>query len=186
MAISPELSAEMQQWLARTGLADRRAFRKLYDASAPHLLGVGVRILHDRSLAEEALQDAFVQIWNKAGEYHPEKAAPMTWMSAIVRYRALDMLRLKKREVLVDEDTIVALAERNDDPLPEDSILSVPNSDLVRCMSELSSDARNSISLAFVEGLNHEEVSTKMAKPLGTVKSWIRRGLLQLRDCLRT
>ena len=184
MAVDADTSDQLKDLLARTALADRKAFRALYDIASPHLLGVGVRILRDRGLAEEALQDAFVQIWQRAGKYQADKAAPMTWMSAIVRYRSLDMLRLKKREVLVDEDTLVALSDI-DLALPiNDSIVDSPTTDIVRCMAELSDESRSSISLAFIEGLNHEEVSKRVARPLGTVKSWIRRGLLQLRDCL--
>lgn len=171
---------ELENLLARTALRDRAAFQQLYKLMSGHLFGVALRILKTRSLAEEALQDAFVQIWNKAGEYRADRAQANTWMTSITRYRALDMLRKTKREVLMDE-------------VPEPEVESVSNLpleaaegvDLQLCMDELSADQRQCIAMAYVEGYSHQELCGQLETPLGTIKSWIRRGLQQLKECLQ-
>lgn len=168
---------QLEPLLARTALKDREAFRRLYELSAPHLLGVAVRILQTRGTAEEALQDAFVQIWQRAGTYRPEKARASTWMTSIVRYRALDTLRRSGRETSIDD-------------VPETALPSTPAAGttaepaLRRCLGELPPSYQQCLSLAFVEGYTHQQLSQKLGTPLGTVKSWIRRGLQQLKECL--
>ena len=168
-------NARLEPLLARIKMRDRAAFRALYDESAAHLLGVALRILGTRSLAEEALQDAFTQVWQRAGEYE-EGRGPAAWLNAIVRYRALDLLRRGGREMPI-EDAPEALLATFDAPAGDDA-------DLARCLSHLAPEARASITLAFVEGYSHPELARRLGKPLGTVKSWIRRGLAQLKECL--
>lgn len=168
---------QLEPLLARTALKDRDAFRKLYELSAPHLLGVAVRILQTRGTAEEALQDAFVQIWQRAGTYRPEKARASTWMSSIVRYRALDTLRRGGRETSIDDVPEMALPST---PAVEPSAEPA----LRRCLGELPKAHQDALALAFVQGYTHQQLSKKLATPLGTVKSWIRRSLQQLKDCL--
>ncbi|HUS23814.1 MAG TPA: sigma-70 family RNA polymerase sigma factor [Candidatus Binatia bacterium] len=164
--------------LARVARRDRAAFEELYRRTAPHLFGVAVRILGQRALAEEALQDAFVQVWQKAGEFRPERAQASTWMSSLVRYRALDALRRTGRETPLDSVPEAALPRITLDPQTEPA--------LERCLGQLPAEPRTCIALAFVEGCSHPEVAQRVGKPLGTVKSWIRRGLAQLKDCLET
>jgi len=161
-------------------LRDRAAFQQLYNLTSPHLFGVALRILHTRSLAEEALQDAFVQIWQKAGEYRADKAQVNTWMTSITRYRALDMLRKSARET--------PLEELPDSVMPEQQgaqMMAAENADLELCMEELQNEQRECIALAYVDGYSHQELSDRLDTPLGTVKSWIRRGLQQLKECLQ-
>lgn len=170
----------LEDLLARTALRDREAFNALYDLMAPHLFAVVLRILHTRSLAEEALQDAFVQIWQKAGQYRADKAQVNTWMTSIARYRALDMLRKTGRESLLED--------LPDSILPEQQatqMLEAERADLALCMDELQAEQRQCIAMAYVEGYSHQELSDKLSTPLGTVKSWVRRGLQQLKECLQ-
>jgi RNA polymerase sigma-70 factor (ECF subfamily) len=163
--------------LARVALQDRAAFKALYDASASHLLGVALRILRIRSLAEEAVQDAFVQIWQNAKGFQARRAPASAWMNSIIRYRALDVLRRTGREVPIDDiggEPAMAMA------VP----FKVADMDLERCLAGLSTEARNCVGLAFVEGYSHPELARRLGRPLGTIKSWVRRGLQQLKECL--
>jgi RNA polymerase sigma-70 factor (ECF subfamily) len=181
-APAPERLAEL---LARCALRDQRAFAALYQSSSAKLFAVAVRITRRRDWAEEVLQEAFVSIWNHAAGYNSAKSAPMTWMSAIVRNRALDLLR-RPREVEIDEaheDMMASLADQS--PGPEELLqLSMQAAGLGECMKTLSEEQRRSITLAFFHGLSHAELAQQMRKPLGTVKTWVRRGLDRLKGCL--
>lgn len=169
---------QLEELLARTVLRDQRAFRQLYDLASPHLLGISIRISGTRSLAEEALQDAFVQFWNHAGTFRATRSKASTWMISIVRYRSLDLLRKTGRETPLDEVPESAL------PVVEPFSGADSEPGLDRCLNELAEQQRSCISLAYVEGRSHQEISQRIGTPLGTVKSWIRRGLQQLKECL--
>lgn len=174
--------------LSETARGDERAFADLYGRVSSHLYGLLVRILKRRDWAEEALQDCFVRIWQKAETYAPEKGAPMTWLMTIARYRALDLLRQRRPEVSDDDG----------DGVPEDLRFADPNVDVVdeaeqqeslgrleECMEGLQDEQKKSVLLAYYEGYTHQELASAMDAPLGTVKSWVRRGLQRLRDCLQ-
>lgn len=169
---------QLQSLLARVALRDQRAFRELYDQTAAHLLGVSLRILGTRSLAEEALQDAFVQFWNNASSFSAARAKASTWMISIVRYRSLDLLRKADNDLPLDEVAESAL------PTVEPFSGTDSEPGLERCLDELGKQQRACISMAYVEGRSHHEISARTGTPLGTVKSWIRRGLQQLKECL--
>jgi RNA polymerase sigma-70 factor, ECF subfamily len=170
--------------LARSGLSDRQAFAELYALTRAKLFAVSLRIVRERHLAEEVLQDSFVNIWNHAADYASAKSAPMTWMTAIVRNRSLDILRKSGWEV-EDEDEVMAGMLEDPGPLPEDAVGGQRAAhDVHRCLHELEAEQRQSIALAFFHGLSHSELADHLRKPLGTVKTHIRRGLLKLRDCL--
>jgi RNA polymerase sigma-70 factor, ECF subfamily len=174
--VSEEEQAETL--LGRVALRDRDAFRRLYERTSPHLFGVAIRILGTRALAEEALQDAFVQIWQRAGSFQSERAKASTWMTSIVRYRSLDLRRVSGRELaLEDHPEIAESAASPAAPEAADPALG-------RCLELLAQQPRDCLSLAFVGGYSHPEISRKLNTPLGTVKSWIRRGLQQLKECL--
>ncbi|MEO8159723.1 MAG: sigma-70 family RNA polymerase sigma factor, partial [Betaproteobacteria bacterium] len=149
------------------------------------LFAVAVRITRRRDWAEEVLQEAFVNIWNHAAGYNSTKSAPMTWMTAIVRNRALDWLR-RPREVEIDEEHEELMASIPDEsPGPEELLRrSLEASELARCMKTLTEEQQRGITLAFFYGLSHGEAAEQMRKPLGTVKTWIRRGLDRLKSCL--
>jgi RNA polymerase sigma-70 factor (ECF subfamily) len=170
--------------LARTALGERAAFAELYRAAGAKLFGFALRILTRRDLAEECLQEAFVSIWRHAGEFRPDRAQPMTWMTTIVRNRALDMLRAAPPEDgLGEEETMEQWAAADLGPL-ERAVASQEARALMRCLERLAPRQRQAIALGFFHGLAHEELARRLAQPLGTVKTWIRRGLQQLKNCL--
>ena len=183
----PEAPApeQLSDLLARCALRDQRAFATLYQFSSAKLFAVAVRITRRRDWAEEVLQEAFVNIWNHAAGYNSTKSAPMTWMTAIVRNRALDWLR-RPREVEIDEEHEELMASVPDEsPGPEELLRqSLDAGALAECMKGLTEEQQRSITLAFFYGLSHGELSVQMRKPLGTVKTWIRRGLDRLKGCL--
>ena len=165
------------------------AFQALYREVSPQLFAVLVRILKRRDLAEEALQDALLSVWRNAGSYSADKGAPMTWLVSICRYRALDMLRREKREVSldteredIDEDgQEVSAGEMVTDAV---SLSKAEERKLEDCMGKLNGGQQQSIRLAYVDGCTHEEIATRVGSPVGTIKSWVRRGLESLKRCL--
>ena len=171
--------------LSRCALRDERAFAELYRYTSPKLFGVALRILRREDWAEEVLQESFVNIWNHAAAYAAAKSRPMTWMTSIVRNRSLDWLRRSRQEdTNVDYDLLVEnVRDDSADPL-EQLAQSAEASALARCMTLLDSQQRQSIALAFQHGLSHSELATHLRQPLGTIKTWIRRGLERLRSCL--
>ena len=174
----------LAELLAKAGLGDKRAFAELYEMSKSKLFAVSLRIVRERHLAEEVLQDSFVNIWNHAADYATAKSAPFTWMTAIVRNRSLDIVRRGGWEVHDEDDR---MAGRLEDPglLPFDAMVQARDAHAIqRCMGELDEDQRQSISLAFFQGLSHSELADHLRKPLGTIKTHIRRGLMRLKDCL--
>ncbi|MGH8529552.1 MAG: sigma-70 family RNA polymerase sigma factor [Nevskiales bacterium] len=184
MLAAPTADASaLERLLAAIALRDRIAFQQLYDLTAAHLLGLALRILKNRALAEDAVQEAFVQIWQHAGEYRSGRGHPQAWMGTIARYRALDLLRRQPRhELSLDDDSSpsaagAALSLAGDDH-------AAPEAMLHHCLAHLPAETQRALRLAFVEGYTHGELSQRMGVPLGTLKSWIRRGLTRLRDCL--
>jgi RNA polymerase sigma-70 factor (ECF subfamily) len=179
---------ELQRLLSRVALGDRKAFRTLYDATSPSLFGVAVRILNRRDRAEEAIQDAFVSVWQRASSYSDALSRPMTWLTAIVRNRALDMLRsesARPAQSLNDEDTgdVDEPADERPDPLA----LLERAADEVRirdCLGDIRGPQRQCLALAYYHGLSHSEVAAQLAAPIGSVKVWIRRALDRLKRCL--
>ncbi|MGZ3183376.1 MAG: sigma-70 family RNA polymerase sigma factor [Telluria sp.] len=186
--MEPEQQEQMRRWLAAAALKDAKAFQQLYRAAAPKLFGFALRILNKRELAEEAVQDAFVAIWHAAGSYQAQLAAPMTWMATVVRNKALDILRRTDDTVELDSpqfdpDVINAMQDPQRSPI-ERLQLSSDARALARCMGTLEGLQRQAIGLAYFHDLSHSEVAGQLALPLGTVKTWIRRGLDKLRNCL--
>jgi RNA polymerase sigma-70 factor, ECF subfamily len=189
MAVDPaqqlERSARLMELLARTALADQTAFEQLYRLTSPHLYGVAMRILRESAAAEEVLQESFVNVWHHAGSYVAARSQPLTWLTSIVRNRCLD--RLRKHDVdtvsIDDEDHTMTIADRS--PLPLDLLLSGAEAGAVRrCVEALDAGQKQAIALAFYQGLSHSELARHLKQPLGTVKSWIRRGLERLKACL--
>ncbi|HEX9686834.1 MAG TPA: sigma-70 family RNA polymerase sigma factor [Burkholderiales bacterium] len=188
MSVSPSpdaLAARLAGLLAQAGLRNQRAFADLYQLTSAKLFGVALRILRRQDWAEEVLQECYVNIWNHAGEYAVQKSAPLTWMTSIVRNRCLDWLRRPQQEATGDEYDIAVEAWRDDSPGPLESLAaSSEAAALARCLRELDAKQRQSIMLAFFHGLSHSELARHMKQPLGTVKTWVRRGLERLKGCL--
>ena len=179
-------SAPLADWLKAVANGDSHAFARLYDHCAPHLYPLLLRMLKRQDWAEEALQDCFLRVWQKAETYTPDRGAPMAWIASVARYRALDLLRGKRLEVEMPEDLESAepmWADPGDDPLRRTE--AGQGMDRLRgCLDGLQREQRRSVLLAYYEGYTHQELARAMKAPLGTVKSWVRRGLAQLRDCL--
>lgn len=177
------MQAAIEQ-LIRSGQGDTAAFAELYRGTSAHLFALAIRILRRRDWAEDALQEAFGKIWRHASDYNRDKGSPISWMGTIVRNTSLDRLRRQKRESFSDpEEMLRRLPDESPDPL--DRVLGgLEARALQKCMEELSPEQKESISLAYWRGLSHSDLAKTLAKPLGTVKTWLRRGLEQLRECL--
>jgi RNA polymerase sigma factor (sigma-70 family) len=189
----PERSRELSQLLARAGLGDRAAFGRLYERTSGHLFAVVLRIQRDRGLAEDLLQEIYVSVWKAAASFDAARSQPLTWLTHIARNRAIDSLRRAQAQprtesLSVDDDDErpdphEALA--SDDPGPLDLLgRASDRRQLTQCMQHLSPPQRQSVALAFFDGLSHAEVAEQLREPLGTVKSWVRRALQTLKGCL--
>ena len=188
MSNNDALQAQLKIWLAAVGRKDAAAFRSLYDATSSKLFGFALRILIKRELAEDVLQESFVSIWNNAAGYQSSLSAPLTWMTTIVRHKAFDLLRRTDHAVEIDADTFdkeVMDALESRDPTPIEALqLTDDAKDLARCLARLEGLHRQAIALAYYHDLSHREIAEQMQLPMGTVKTWIRRGLECLRLCL--
>jgi RNA polymerase sigma-70 factor, ECF subfamily len=178
----PDAIAEL---MGRCALRDQRAFAELYRLSAAKLYGVAIRILRREDWAEEVLQESFVNIWNHIADYSAARSAPMTWMIAIVRNRALDWLRRPNFEQGSDDYDLLVESVADEGPGPDirlgDSRAAAA---LAECLKQLNGNQRQSIMLAYAHGLSHGELAQHLKEPLGTVKTWIRRGLEKLKLCI--
>ena len=171
--------------LSQCALKDQTAFAELYRASAPKLFAVAIRITRRRDWAEEVLQESYVNIWHHAHTYDAQKSAPMTWMTAIVRNRSLDCLRRPRESELGQSQEELLASVPDDAPGPEELLRQAADARrLAECLRQLSEEQQRSIRFAFFYGLSHGELARKLDRPLGTVKTWIRRGLERLRGCL--
>ena len=168
--------------LARCALGDQDAFARLYQETSGKLYGVAMNILRD-SRAEEVMQDAYVRIWHRAADYRPDKGSAMAWMASIVRNRALDILRRPNIESSVEDQDVW----EGDTPGPLEATMQRAEAKaLLRCLEQLESSQRQVMTLAFFHGMAHAELAQHVKQPLGTVKSWIRRGLQRLKGCLES
>ena len=189
--MDPERNEVLKELLAACGRRDQAAFARLYDATSPKLFAVAVRMLRREDWAEEVLQDCYVSIWNNAAKYSAALSAPMTWMTSIVRNRCLDWLRRPNLEIVLEgadddgEDPLERLA--SDEPGPLAALAAAGDAKAIAgCLAALDAKMRQAIVLAFYEGLTHTELAAHMQQPLGTVKTWVRRGLERLKGCLQT
>lgn len=169
--------------LEQVAAHDRTAFEALYQQAAGRMLAICLRLLRDRGEAEDVLQEVFVTVWHKAPQFDRSKASAMTWLSMLARNRSIDRLRAAPPRAL--DDVSIAEAVADTDPQPAQLAETQDESArLQQCLQALEPQRRSLIRAAFLDGASHDELARRLATPLGTVKSWIRRGLAQLRVCL--
>ena len=172
----------------RVALADEKALRELYEMTSSKLYGVAVRVVTNREWAEDVLQEAFISIWKVAGDYKATLSPPMAWMALVVRSRGLDFLRRRatsRADRMQELDDVISDTVAGDSPNPIDTALASEQARaLHNCLSLLENKQREVVSLAYMRDLSHSELAQQLKLPLGTVKTWIRRGLEQLRGCM--
>lgn len=186
-ATSNDRSRRLGELLASTALGDQAAFRELYRATSSQMFGVAMRIVRDTATAEEILQESYVSIWHHASSYVATKSQPLTWITAIVRNRCLDSLRRRELATvsMTPDDDELDAEFASDDRSPAELFDDGVQAQSVRdCVQALEGGSRQAIALAFFQGLSHAELAAHLHQPLGTVKSWVRRGLERLRQCL--
>lgn len=169
--------------LQRVASGDRQALREVYERTAAKLFGVCLRISQDREAAEDILQDVYLKVWNRAGRFDATRASPITWLCAIARNAAIDWRRARSGPALVSEELA---AEVSDDraSAPEVIEAAQQRARIFDCLDGLEQRQGAAIHAAFFDGLTYVQLADRMKVPLGTMKSWVRRGLLQLRACL--
>lgn len=175
---------QVGEWLAGVARGDAAAFEALYRATSSRLFGVCLRVLPDRAEAEDVLQEVYTTIWRKAGQFDQTRAGAMTWMAMIARNRAIDRLRASPS---ASRHADIEVAEQVADAGPspaQQAEAADEGTRLGACLEQLEPRRRGLIRTAFFEGATYEELAARIGSPLGSVKSWIRRGLLQLRTCL--
>ena len=180
-----ERSARLMELLARTALADQQAFAELYRLTSSHLYAVALRILRESGAAEEVLQESFISIWNHAGSYVAARSQPFTWLTSIVRNRCLDQLRRRELDTVTIDDEDEGMTLPDDGPTPLELLVAGADARAVKgCVEALEAGQKQAVALAFYRGLSHAELAAHLHLPLGTVKSWVRRGLERLKACL--
>jgi RNA polymerase sigma-70 factor, ECF subfamily len=171
--VMTEFSAKALDHLIEACAAgDRSAFKALYDATSSRLFGGAIRLLRDHALAQDALQDGFLKIWRGADKFDATKGSALSWMSIIVRRAALDRMASRREHVDLDDVDVAA-------PHVEPRDLG-----LEKCLQKLPEMHRKALILSYVYGYNHDEIADMLQKPVGTIKSWVRRAGMSLRECL--
>ena len=180
----PKRAPAAEDLLLAAARGDRAAFRGLYLQTRAQLFGVILRIVRRTDRAEDVLQEVYLRIWNHAPDYRPDKGTPMAWMTTIARNRALDWARRRPDLMSLDQEGAPEVPSNPGLAPLEWANASLEAKALKDCLEELPKEQRDCILLAYVQGYTHDEVSAALAAPLGTVKSWIRRGLARLKTCL--
>jgi len=176
-------AAELVGLLRAVAAGDQAAFERLYAATRAKLYGVVLRILRRADLADEVMQEAYLKIWNSAGQFNPAVASPITWMVAIARNRAIDLAR-KKRDISVEEaPEALEFAAEIADPLAGRE-RSEELRRLLDCLGRLDPEQRQLMLLAYCNGLSREQLASRLGRPVNTIKTWLRRSILAVRECL--
>ncbi len=175
--------AQLSALISQAADGDRQAFQDIYNLTSAKLFGVCLRILNDRQAAEDALQDVYVKVWRNAGRFNAQRASPITWLATIARNTAIDRKRSGGSRVMVSEDAIRNMA--GDEQSALERLEKQEGADILnKCLDSLEARQRNVIRTAFFEGHSYNELAQQLGTPLGTVKSWVRRGLKRLKDCM--
>lgn len=180
-----EVAADLERLLARVATGDRAAFQALYAATSAKLFGIVLRIVRDRALAEDVVQNAFVKVWRNAAAYDAANGRPVTWMAAIARNSAIDLVRQRRVDLDRHEDGAYAAAAE----LPDLGAAAVHPADreaLRDCLGRLEDEQRSCVLLAYQDGYSREELADRFDRPVGTIKTWLHRSLQRLKECLET
>lgn len=182
---SPQ-SDPLADLLVATARGDRQAFAELYRLTRSRLYAITLALLRQQEVAEDVLQETYLAVWRTAGQYQPGRAPVLVWLMAIARHRAIELLRQRRRRAAeIHAEPLAEEALQIPDPQPSQSVDHLAHA-IQECLRRLSADQAQAIGLAFFHGLSHEELAARLKTPLGTVKSWVRRGLLQLKGCLES
>ena len=176
----PDGRALLLQLITEVGQGNKSAFARLYGLTHAKLLGVALRILRDRALAEDVLQESYLKIWRHAASYDPKIASPMTWMATIIRHGAIDAVRKRQLEAFGSDDEISAVASDDPDPVDEMHLARLRPKALA-AFARLPEDKRRLIMLAYLRNRSRQELSARLGIPANTVKTHLRRALLELR-----
>jgi RNA polymerase sigma-70 factor (ECF subfamily) len=175
--------ADLVSLIASVATRDEAAFERLYAATRAKLYGVVLRILRRQDLAEEVIQETYVKIWNSAAQFNPALASPITWMTSIARNRAIDLVRKKSEVSIEDEPDAMEVAAEGPDPLARRE-MSEELKRLLECVGRLEPDRQKLVLLAYYNGWSREQLAEKFASPVNTIKTWLRRAMLDIRECL--
>lgn len=179
----PPRDTKLEKLLSGVAEGDEAAFAELYQATASKLLGVAIRILRNRELAEEVLQEAFFKVWERAGDYNPGIASPITWMATIVRNRSLDEVRRRVIRPSGDESELENIESGDEHP-----VAALERAEdferLLRCLDGLEPEKKEIVRLAYLDGLSREALAARFNRPEGTIKTWLHRSLALLKGCL--
>ena len=188
MSVRPETASAMpttetiEALIARAALGERAAFTGLYDATSAKLLGVCLRVLKDRAAAEDAMQDAYVKIWKNADRYAANGLSPMTWLITIARNTAIDRLRARRDAADIDAmaETLPAAG-----PTPEaEAVAAGEARRIAGCLEELEANRRDAVKGAYLLGQSYADLAARFDVPLNTMRTWLRRSLISLRECM--
>lgn len=175
--------AQLTDALGRAGRGDRAALREIYDLTSAKLFGVCLRICQEREAAEDVLQDVYIKIWARAGRFDASRASPITWLCTIARNAAIDWRRAAKGPMMADESAAAEIPDAR--PIASEMLAAAQSqARIFTCLETLEDRPRAAIRAAFFDGLSYSQLAVQMAVPLGTMKSWVRRGLLQLKACI--
>ena len=175
--------AELVWLIAAVAKRDEAAFERLYAATRAKLYGVVLRILRRHDLAEEVIQETYVKIWNSAGQFNPALASPITWMTSIARNRAIDVVRKKGELSIEEEPDAMEVAADSPDPLARRE-MSEELRRLLECIGRLEPDRQKLVLMAYYNGWSREQLAEQFASPVNTIKTWLRRAMLDIRECL--
>jgi RNA polymerase sigma-70 factor (ECF subfamily) len=175
----------LEDLLRRCAARDAAALRELYEHTSSRLMAVLMRILHTRAAAEDALQDVFIRIWQQAGQYDEFKGRAMSWLVSIARNRAIDLVRAARPMVLLEVAELAGAEQLQVEGPASSAEFSATRAALQHCLQLLAQAQRQCVQLAYEQGLTQEQIALSANQPLGTVKTWIRRGLQSLRACMQ-
>jgi RNA polymerase sigma-70 factor, ECF subfamily len=179
-------SVELEALLVRCAARDAPALEALYTLVAPLLLAVLVKMLRRRDLAEDALQDVFVKVWQQASQFDRIRGRPLAWLVSIARYRAIDLQRSQRPVLALSDVHLETEPSLQVAGGAEDAAGLGLDATLLRCLEQIAAPQRRCLTLAYQEGFTHGEIARAVGEPLGTVKSWVRRSLLALRRCIES